>query len=148
MYNNAIALMDVANQSDIVAPLVIQSVRPNSPNTYFDVDNNIYYAPDNVLVRFIEQSPRHPSQIYRRGTRGQFRGLEQWKFITQMDQMTAINNFYPDLHISGHPQSLRVLSPAPMGSYLSYKGKRFDFVQFDILKKLRGAADKGYSIGA
>ena len=68
---------DVTNTSDIVAPFVIQSVRPNSSNTLFDVDHNIYYSPTNVSIRYIEQSTRDPLAILRPGTRNQFVGLEQ-----------------------------------------------------------------------
>jgi hypothetical protein len=62
------------------------------------------------------------------------------------------NNFTEDLYISDAtpiaPQELLVVIPAPIGSYLVGRGKRFDFIRYDIHKNLRGMADKGFNIGA
>jgi len=77
MYNNAVAMLDESNQSDIVAPIVIQSVRPNNPGTLFDINNNIYFSENNVIIRFIEQSARNPRDVSRPGSKFQYTGLEQ-----------------------------------------------------------------------
>ncbi|MCL2039023.1 MAG: T9SS type A sorting domain-containing protein [Bacteroidetes bacterium] len=151
MFNNAIAVLDETNSADIVAAVVIQSKRPNGEDngTKFEADNNVYYTPDGSVIRFIEQSQRQRSVISNPGARDQFRGLEQWIFYTNTENTSATSNFYPNLYRTNtNPQLLRVTTPAPIGSYLSGRGKKFDFIKTDIDGNLRGVADQNYDIGA
>ena len=149
MYNNAIAVLDQTNSSDIVAAVVVQSKRPNNYNVKFDANNNVYYTPDMSVIRFIEQSSRQNTVISNPGYRDQFLGLEQWIYMINAERVSSVSNFYPDLHITkGNPQSLRISSPAPIGSYLGGRGRRIDYVPIDIYGNVRGSMDQEYDIGA
>ncbi|MDR0927890.1 MAG: T9SS type A sorting domain-containing protein [Ignavibacteria bacterium] len=157
--NNAIAILgDIPSSpgpyglTQVVAPLVLQSVRPSASN-HIDIDNNIYYSQDLVAIRFIEMSDRDAS-IRNAGSRGQFVGLDQWTYISGTDHNSAIHNFSPDLYtvpintLAGIIPSLRIIDPAPIGSYLNNRGQKYDFVSTDIFGVLRGRGDQQYDIGA
>jgi hypothetical protein len=149
IYNNAIEILDSTNFSDIVSALVIQSIRPNTEGSYLDANNNIYYTPDMSIIRFIEQSSKQKSLIINPGQRNQFVGLEQWVYLTNTETTSSVTDFYGDLYMTKtNPQSLRITTPAPIGSYLNNKGKKFEFITTDIFGNPRGMTDQEYDIGA
>ncbi len=148
-YNNAIDLLDTASTSDVVAPVVLQSMRPSQSN--IQMNNNIYYnsTPDSALIRFIEHSQRDNS-IISYGYRDEFTSLEQWQYWGGADTKSYIYNFYRDIYtkITNKIPSMRIKSPVPVGSYLNNRGKVLPEVATDIDLNPRGAADQEYDIGA
>lgn len=147
-YNNAVTILDNTNTSDIVSPLVLQSVVPNKDNK-IELNNNVYYNINgDVVIRFIENSNRDGS-ISNIGYKDQYLALEQWRYLTATEEFTSINDFSTDLYkTSTSPASLRIKTPAPIGSYLNNRGEIFPEVTTDILGTPRGQAEQAYDIGA
>ena len=156
-FNNAIAILDNTTNAnaDVVAPFVLQSVRPNAINR-IESNNNIYYNAnsDDVLIRFIESSP-YDGSIRDAGFRGQYVGLDQWQYWNKSDMSSAENNFTTGLEtinvntiVLGSVPSLRVKAPAATGYYLFNRGRIVPAITTDIFGNPRGQNDRAYNVGA
>lgn len=150
MFNNAINLLDKDSKSDIVAPVVLGSVRPE----YVDIvmDHNIYYSDDSeqVIARYIELSRiDNRVNLDLLGYRNEYVSIDQWQLLTHGEASTTTYNFIGNLDTikRGVIPFIRIKSPVPIGSYLNNRGKVIPEVVYDIDGNLRGVADQGYDIG-
>ncbi len=151
MYNNAINLLDREANSDVVAPVVLGSVRPEYVD--IDMDHNIYYSEDSeqAIGRYIELSRiDNRVNVDLLGYRNEYVSIDQWQLLTNGETSTTTYNFIGNLDTikRGVIPFIRIKSPVPIGSYLNNRGKVIPEVVCDIDGNLRGVADQGYDIGS
>ncbi|HHX54831.1 MAG TPA: T9SS type A sorting domain-containing protein, partial [Clostridiales bacterium] len=151
MFNNAINLLDKDAKSDVVAPVVLESVRPEYID--IDMDNNLYYSDDKeqAIARYIELSRiDNRVDLDLLGYRNEYVSIDQWQLLTNGEASTTTYNFISNLDTikRGVIPFIRIKSPVPIGSYLNNRGKVVPEVVCDIDGNLRGVADQGYDIGA
>ncbi len=149
--NNAVALTDMGinANSPVYAGLLYQGVMPEDGG--ITSDYNVFYTPagsHGSFASFIETDEDGNNIEF--GGRLDYETLSQWRNWTGQDYRSAVGNFLNDMEFVGTAprQQLRVIKdPAPMGSLLNNRGRRFEWLEKDIEADTRGAAGQNYDIG-